>query len=47
MSFLARALRQAPRLSALSARFASAAAESTHNANELKFTLASPDTVRF
>uniref|UniRef100_A0A0K0EMT6 F-ATPase delta subunit n=1 Tax=Strongyloides stercoralis TaxID=6248 RepID=A0A0K0EMT6_STRER len=43
MSFLARALRQVPRLSNLSARYASAAAEAVHNANELRLTLASPD----
>uniref|UniRef100_A0A0N4ZPU4 F-ATPase delta subunit n=1 Tax=Parastrongyloides trichosuri TaxID=131310 RepID=A0A0N4ZPU4_PARTI len=45
MSFLARVLRQAPRLSGISSRFASTATES--NANELKFTLASPDTSYF
>uniref|UniRef100_A0A0N5CBZ6 F-ATPase delta subunit n=1 Tax=Strongyloides papillosus TaxID=174720 RepID=A0A0N5CBZ6_STREA len=49
MSYLARALRQLPRISAMQARYASeaAAAAAQHNANELTFTLASPDTSYF
>uniref|UniRef100_A0AC35TMC4 ATP-synt_DE_N domain-containing protein n=1 Tax=Rhabditophanes sp. KR3021 TaxID=114890 RepID=A0AC35TMC4_9BILA len=46
MSFLARAIRQAPRLASFTQRYASAAA-AEHSVNELKFTLASPDTAFF